>query len=105
MGGDFPSRYCSATDQSPAPPSTPPPSALRKLSPWPEVTRPHADRYGDIAATPGNAWEQNAATFLMLVASLMWGQARRPSPRSPSRQYTPAPVAVSRQMCHFVARR
>ena len=27
MGGDFPSRYCSATDQSPAPPSTPPPSS------------------------------------------------------------------------------
>lgn len=34
--------------------------------------------YGDIAATPGNAYEQMAATFLMLVASLMWGQARHP---------------------------
>eukprot|EP00966_Prymnesium_polylepis_P052438 1214396-Prymnesium_polylepis.1 len=30
--------------------------------------------YGDIAATPGNAYEQTAATLLMLICSLLWGQ-------------------------------
>ena len=33
--------------------------------------------YGDIAATPGNPYEQTAATFLMLFSSLLWGQVAR----------------------------